>query len=482
MYLGIDLGTSAVKVLLVDDQQAILSSASAELNVLRPHSGWSEQDPASWIEATKLAFKQLKASHHGEFAKVRGIGLSGHMHGATLLDKNDEVLRPCILWNDTRSHEEAATLDAKPIFRAISGNIVFPGFTAPKLMWVKNNEPEIFEKTAKVLLPKDYLRLWLTGDYVSEPSDASGTSWFDVKKRQWSSELLDASEMDAAQMPSIVEGSEVSGVLRAEIANEFGLPQGIVIAGGGGDNAASAIGMGIVEAGSAFLSLGTSGVLFAANDAYLPNAESAVHAFCHSLPQKWHQMGVILSATDALNWYSGIAGASPAELTKQLGDELRRPNGVTFLPYLSGERTPHNDAAIRGAFIGAGHEHTRLDLTQSLLEGVGFAFRDCLNALGVAGTKVDRVTAVGGGSNSSYWLKAIATILNVPIDIPADGDFGAAFGAARLAMLASDNAAPSEICKPPQIARVIEPDLDMCSEFDAAYHKYSALYPALKGI
>ena len=283
-------------------------------------------------------------------------------------------------------------------------------------------------------------------------------------------------------MPDIVEGSAASGVLRAEIADKFGLPQGIIVAGGGGDNAASAIGMGIIEAGSAFLSIGTSGVLFAANDSYLPNAESAVHAFCHALPQKWHQMGVILSATDALNWYSGIAGASPAELTKELGEELRAPDGVTFLPYLSGERTPHNDAAIRGAFIGVGHENSRSDLTRALLEGVGFAFRDCLNALEAAGTKVERVTAVGGGSNSSYWLKAIATILNVPIDIPTDGDFGAAFGAARLAMLASVNAATTEICKPPKIARVIEPQSEMRPEFDAAYRKYTALYPALKGI
>ena len=411
---------------------------------------------------------QLKADHQNYFSKVRGIGLSGQMHGATLLGKNDTILRPCMLWNDTRSHKEAAVLDANPIFRTISGNIVFPGFTAPKLLWVKSNEPHIFNKIAKVLLPKDYLRLWLTGEYVSDPSDASGTSWFDVGKRRWSSELLEAGNMDISQLPDIVEGSAVSGVLRPEVADELGLPQGVVVAGGGGDNAASAIGMGIVDAGSAFLSLGTSGVLFAANDAYLPNADSAVHAFCHALPQKWHQMGVILSATDALNWYSGITGASPAELTNELGDELRAPSGVTFLPYLSGERTPHNDAAIRGAFIGVGHEHSRSDLTRALLEGVGFAFRDCLNALEAAGTKVERVTAVGGGSNSSYWLKAIATILNVPIDIPADGDFGAAFGAARLAILATKNVSPSEICRPPKTAHVIEPDFDMCSAFDAA--------------
>jgi len=282
MYLGIDLGTSSVKALLMDEKQKIIGSASAELEVSRPHQGWSEQDPAEWIKATKKAISQLKQNHGPELGKIRGIGLSGQMHGATLLDKDDEIIRPCILWNDTRSHEEAGELDENPLFRSLSGNIVFPGFTAPKLLWVKNNEPKNFKKVAKVLLPKDYLRLWLTGETVSEPSDAAGTSWLDVGKREWSSKLLAASDMDRSQMPDLVEGSEVSGRLRGELAGAWGMYKDVVVAGGGGDNAAAAIGMGIIEAGSAFLSLGTSGVLFAANKSYLPNPESAVHAFCHA--------------------------------------------------------------------------------------------------------------------------------------------------------------------------------------------------------
>ncbi len=415
-------------------------------------------------------------------SSVKGICLSGQMHGATLLDKNDNVIRPSILWNDTRSHVEAATLDANPAFRAISGNIVFPGFTAPKLVWVKNNEPENFANVARVLLPKDYLRLWLTGEYVSDFSDASGTSWLDVGKRQWSTELLEASDMDVAQMPALVEGSESSGTLRAELADEWGIGRNVVVAGGGGDNAASAIGMGIIEAGSAFLSLGTSGVLFAANDAYRPNPESAVHAFCHALPQSWHQMGVILSATDALNWYAAIAGKKAAELTRELGEQLQPPGSVTFLPYLSGERTPHNDAAIRGVFAGLDHSVTRADMTRSVLEGVGFAFRDCVTALQAAGTDIGQLVAVGGGSNSAYWLKTIASILNLPIIVPADGDFGAAFGAARLGMLAAENLDPAIVCTRPATKAIVEPDAGLISAYDDAYAKFTSLYPAMKGI
>ncbi len=480
MYLGIDLGTSALKILLLDGQQNIIGSASSALNVERPHSGWSEQDPASWIAATENALFELKSQHSEQFGKVRAIGLSGQMHGATLLDADDKILRPCMLWNDTRSFKQATALDARPEFRALTGNIVFPGFTAPKLIWVQQNEPEIFAKVAKVLLPKDYLRFWLTGEYISDPSDASGTSWFDVGKRCWSGELLAHCDMSLSQMPEIVEGNQVAGRLRDVIAEEFGLPKNIIIAAGGGDNAASAIGMGIVDKGSAFLSLGTSGVLFAANDEYLPNAASAVHAFCHALPDKWHQMGVILSATDALNWYARIAGQSPKELSTELGEALVSPGEVVFLPYLSGERTPHNDAAIRGSFTGLSHLVERTDLTRAVLEGVGFAFKDCVQALAEAGTNIERVTAIGGGSNSSYWLKAISTILDLPVDLPDSGDYGAAFGATRLAIMAADNAPAREICLPPTIEVTIEPDRSLLSAFDEAYLEYKSLYPALK--
>ncbi len=482
MYLGLDLGTSGVKAMLIDGDQKIIGSASGALDVSRPHPGWSEQDPAHWIRATEEAVAGLKQQHPQALAAVKGIGLSGHMHGATLIDRDDKVLRPCILWNDTRSYKEAAALDADPRFRAITGNIVFPGFTAPKLVWVKNNEPDIFAKVAKVLLPKDYLRLWLTGEHISEMSDSAGTSWLDTGARKWSSELLEATDLTEAQMPSLVEGTEQAGTLRGELSSRWGMGEGVVVAGGAGDNAASACGMGTVAEGHAFVSLGTSGVLFAANGSYLPKPESAVHAFCHALPSSWHQMGVILSATDALNWHAQVTGKSAAELTGELGDELKAPTGVTFLPYLSGERTPHNDAQIRGAFIGLGHESARAVLTQAVMEGVTFAIRDNLEALRSAGTSISRVTAIGGGSRSRYWLASIATALGVPVDIPADGDFGAAFGAARLGLIAATGADPVAVCTAPETEATIEPVSSLSQAYDAAYARYRAVYPAVRSI
>lgn len=482
MYLGLDLGTSGVKAMLIDGDQKIIGSANGSLDVSRPHSGWSEQEPAHWVRATEEAVAGLKAKHPKELAAVKGIGLSGQMHGATLLDASDKVLRPCILWNDTRSYVEAAALDADPRFRKLTGNIVFPGFTAPKLAWVAKNEAEIFAKVAKVLLPKDYLRLWLTGEHISEMSDSAGTSWLDTGKRKWSSELLAATNLDEKQMPTLIEGTEQGGKLRAELASAWGISGDVVVAGGAGDNAASACGMGTVSDGAAFVSLGTSGVLFAANAAYLPKPESAVHAFCHALPNTWHQMGVILSATDALNWHSSVTGKSAADLTGELGESLKAPTGVTFLPYLSGERTPYNDAVIRGAFIGLEHESSRAVLTQAVLEGVSFAIRDNLEALRSAGTDISRVTAIGGGSRSRYWLASIATALGVPVDLPADGDFGAAFGAARLGLIAATSADPVAVCTPPVTAGTIEPVAALGGAYEDAYTRYRATYPAIKSL
>ncbi|QPB19174.1 xylulokinase [Rhizobium sp. 007] len=482
MYLGLDLGTSGVKAMLIDGDQKIIGSANGSLDVSRPHSGWSQQEPSHWIRATEEAVAGLKAKHPKELAAVKGVGLSGQMHGATLLDADDRVLRPCILWNDTRSYVEAAALDADPKFRKLTGNIVFPGFTAPKLAWVAKHEPGIFAKVAKVLLPKDYLRLWLTGEHISEMSDSAGTSWLDTGKRKWSSELLAATGLDEKQMPALVEGTAQAGKLRGELAAKLGIASDAVVAGGAGDNAASACGMGTVSDGAAFVSLGTSGVLFAANAAYLPKPESAVHAFCHALPNTWHQMGVILSATDALNWHSNVTGQSAADLTNELGETLKTPSGVTFLPYLSGERTPHNDAVIRGAFIGLEHESSRVVLTQAVLEGVSFAIRDNLEALRSAGTNISRVTAIGGGSRSRYWLASIATALGLPVDLPADGDFGAAFGAARLGLIAATGAEPVSVCTPPKTAKTIEPVAALSGAYEDAYRRYRSFYPAIKSL
>lgn len=477
MYIGLDLGTSGLKGILIDDTQGVLAEASAPLSVSRPHEGWSEQSPADWISAAEQVLQQLAS--HG-LGKVRGIGLSGHMHGATLLDASDEVLRPCILWNDTRSHEEAAELDGDPLFRRVTGNIVFPGFTAPKLVWVRRHEPAVWDRVAKVLLPKDYLRLWLTGEHVAEMSDAAGTSWLDTGARDWSDACLTATGLSRAQMPRLVEGSEVSGTLRDALAARWGLPKGVVVAGGGGDNAASGVGVGVVRAGDAFVSLGTSGVLFAANDGYQPAPETAVHTFCHALPNTWHQMGVILAATDALNWFAGMVGDTAANLTGGLGG-LQAPGKTLFLPYLGGERTPLNDAAIRGAFVGLEHATDRAAATRAVLEGVTFAIRDSRDALAATGTKLERLIAVGGGTRSDYWLRAIATALNVPVQLPVAGDFGGAFGAARLGLMAATGAG-AEVCTLPPIARVVEPDATLTQAFDAGHARFRAAQTAIRGL
>ncbi|ATG46921.1 xylulokinase [Celeribacter ethanolicus] len=476
MYIGLDLGTSGLKALLIDADQSVMAEANAALTNERPQDGWSEQDPASWLAACDTVMAAL--GDKADLSGVKGIGLSGQMHGATLLDASDRVLRPCILWNDTRSYREAAALDADPQFRAITGNIVFPGFTAPKLVWVKHNEPDTFKATVKVLLPKDYLRLYLTGEFVGEMSDSAGTAWFDTAARNWSDALLAATDMDRSYMPRLVEGSEVSGQLRPELAAQWGLSPSCVIAGGGGDNAASAIGVGVVKAGQAFVSLGTSGVLFAANDGYQPDAETAVHTFCHALPETWHQMGVILAATDALNWYGRFVGKGAAELTANLGS-LKAPTRTQFLPYLGGERTPLNDAAIRGAFTGLEHATDTAAGTRAVLEGVTFAIKDCAEALAATGTRIDRLLAVGGGSKSHYWLEAIATALGVPVDLPVAGDFGGAFGAARLGMMATTGGG-AEIATAPRIQATIDPISDLTAAYDDGFARFKTAQHALK--
>ncbi len=476
MYIGLDLGTSALKGVVIDGAQRVVAEATAPLQVSRPAPGWSEQSPADWIAAAERVLDALAA--RTPMGEVAGIGLSGQMHGATLIDATGEVLRPCILWNDTRAHEEAVELDNDPMFRRITGNIVFPGFTAPKLAWVARHEPAIFERVARVLLPKDYLRLWLTGEAVAEMSDAAGTSWLDTGARDWSDDLLAATGLSRAQMPALVEGSAPSGELRDGLAARWGIPRGVIVAGGGGDNAATGVGMGVVRAGEAFVSLGTSGVLFAATDGYRPDPATAVHTFAHALPGTWHQMGVILAATDALNWFAALAGADAATLTGELG-ALKAPGRTLFLPYLGGERTPLNDAAIRGAFTGLEHATDRAAATRAVLEGVTFALRDCRDALAATGTRLDSVIATGGGARSDYWLAAIATALDVPVKLPVAGDFGAAFGAARLALMA-ETGAGAEAATPPQIARTIDPDPRLTAVFDDGHARFRAAQSAIK--
>ncbi len=483
MYLGLDFGTSSAKGVLIDGKQKIIATASAGLKVSRPHSGWSEQNPEDWWKAANTVIKSLGKVKPKAVAAVEGIGLSGQQHGATLLDRSGKVLRPCILWNDARSFEECKEILARePRAMEIAGNIPLAGYTAPKLMWVKKHEPRIFDAVATVLLPKDYIRYRMTGEFASDMSDSSGTYWLDVAKRQWSDELLHATGMRRDQMPHLFEGTDATGRLTSGVARAWGMPKLPVVAGGGGDNAASACGIGAVHDGAAFVSLGTSGVLFVSNDKYSPNAAKAVHAFCHAVPGTWHQMGVILSATASLEWLAGVLKTPAPQLTKALGSKLAGPSSALFLPYLSGERTPVGDAQARGLMMGLGHETDRKVMTHAVLDGVAFALRDSLEALKAAGTDVKRVMAVGGGTKSELWLKIIATALGVPVDLPAAGDVGGAFGAARMGLMAATGASYKSVCAAPKIAKTILPEKNAKAAYEAAYGRYTQIYPAIKEI
>ncbi|CAM3036038.1 xylulokinase [Paracoccus aminovorans] len=480
MYLGIDLGTSGIKAMLLGQDFAVLGVAHAPLTVSRPHPGWSEQDPADWIAGCDSVIEALLRAHPDQMARLRGIGLSGHMHGAVLLDASDRVLRPCILWNDGRSGPQCAELEARADFRGIAGNLVMAGFTAPKLLWVQQNEPELFEKTAKVLLPKDYLRLWLTGGHVAEMSDAAGTLWLDVERRDWSDELLAATGLTRAQMPALVEGSDVSGHLRADLADRWGIPR-VPVAGGGGDNAATACGMGVMTPGTGFLSLGTSGVLFAATESYAPNTAEAVHTFCHAVPDTWHQMGVILSATDSMAWLCEITGRSVPELAALVAG-VTAPSPVTFLPYLSGERTPLNDPDATAAFLGLRRSHGLPELAQAVMEGVAMAFADCVHALRKAGTELEAAYAVGGGARSREWLRIIASATGLVLLEPEDGDFGAAFGAAKLAAACVTGDRSQRVFARPAIRAEIAPDPALAEAYAARHARHRAAYSRLRDL
>lgn len=483
MFLGLDIGTSAVKAVLVDGEQRVLATTEVPLSISRPHPGHSEQDPEEWWQATLKAIDALKGQQPAALGAVRGIGLSGQMHGAVLLDASGAVLRPAILWNDGRSSLEARELEERfPALHGVAGNLAFPGFTAPKLLWVRRHEPEIFARTRKVLLPKAYVGFRLTGEMVEEMSDASGTLWLDVGRRDWSDEALAATCLSRGHMPRLVEGSAPAAPLKPELAARWGMASAPVVAGGAGDNAAGAIGLGAIHPNDAFVSLGTSGVLWATTDRFAPNPQSSVHAFCHAIPATWHQMGVILSAASALGWWAKATGEEPGELLKPLGDAPKAPSTAIFLPYLSGERTPHNDTAIRAGFLGLDHDASRETLTQAVLEGVAFAFRDCLDALAAAGTRLSEADVIGGGSRSRFWTAVLASVLGIPLNRVADGERGGAFGAARLARMAATGEAPAEVCTPPQRIETIAPDPALTSAYAERHARYRALYPALKGV
>ena len=478
MFLGIDLGTSGGKSVAIDEAGNIVAQGTAELSVQHPQPDWSEQDPEDWWRAAESAVMAIDPAVR---AGIAGIGLAGQMHGATVLGPDDRALRPAILWNDGRSHPECAKLERRtPLSREITGNLAMPGFTAPKLLWLRQHEPELFGAVKTVLLPKDYLRLRMTGEKASDVSDSAGTLWLDVGARDWSNEMLSACELSRDHMPALYEGPQVTGALRSDIAAQWGMTQVPVVAGGG-DNAAGAAGIGIVADGDALLSLGTSGVIFVATDAFRPNPAGSVHAFCHCLPGKWHQMAVHLSAASCIDWAARQLGLSGPAHVLALAEDARAANGrELFLPYLSGERTPHNDPHVRACFLGLDAETSPAGLAAAVLEGVAFALADGLDALRAAGTETDALHVIGGGARSHYWGSIIATTLGVRLHYLDGGEIGPALGAAKLAMMGVAKVNASQACSRPAIIATIEPDAALGDRLATKRDRFRAAYDAIK--
>ena len=479
MYIGIDLGTSGVKAILLDEQGTVLASQTEKLTVSRPHPLWSEQDPEQWWQATDRAMKGLGQQH--SLQGVKALGIAGQMHGATLLDKQQRVLRPAILWNDGRCAQECELLEAQvKTSRQITGNLMMPGFTAPKLLWVQRHEPEIFRQVDKVLLPKDYLRLRMTGDFASDMSDAAGTMWMDVAKRDWSDEMLAACHLSRDNMPALYEGCDITGHLLPAVASAWNMPAVPVVAGGG-DNAAGAVGVGMADAGQAMLSLGTSGVYFAVSEGFLSKPESAVHSFCHALPGRWHLMSVMLSAASCLDWAARLTGLTtvPALISAaESADNQADP--IWFLPYLSGERTPHNNPQAKGVFFGLTHQHGPAELARAVLEGVGYALADGMDVVHACGVTPKSITLIGGGARSPWWRQMLADISGLQLDYRTGGDVGPALGAARLAQIAVNPDKPlSNLLPQLQLEQTHCPDAQQHAVYQQRRETFRRLYQQL---
>jgi xylulokinase len=480
-YLGIDVGTSAVKAILVDERQATVAEADVALPISRPQDLWSEQDPEAWWQAVQAALDQLLAKDAAALADVRGIGLSGQMHGAVLLDAANRPLRPAILWNDGRSFREAQELGAEhPGLARTMGVIPMPGFTAPKLLWLARLEPETFRAVRKVLLPKDYIRLQLTGAIVTDMSDAAGTWWLNEANRDWSDEALAATGLTRNHMPSLVEGSQASGNVRPAIAQRWNWRSDVVVAGGAGDAAAGAVGLGAIRDGSAFISLGTSGQLFVTTETFSPAPEALVHSFCHALPGRWFQMAAMLNGASCLAWAAALLKRDIGELLHETETAYSKPSDILFLPYLAGERTPHNDPHARGVFFGLSPDTRQVDLAQAVLEGVAYSFADAKQALEQAGTPLTQAGIIGGGSKSRFWTRIFASVLDIPIMRYEGSDKGPAFGAARLARLTVTGETPEDVCTAPAVLETIVPEPRLVELYQPRIQAFRSLYRSLK--
>ena len=483
LYLGVDLGTSSVKVLLVDETGAVRKTASRTYPLEFPQPGWSQQNPADWWNAVVQCVPELLEGE--DKSQVAGLSVGGQMHGLVVLDENDQVIRPAILWNDGRTGRETEELNAdfgKEKLLSLVGNIAFAGFTAPKLLWMRRNEPELFQKIKKIMLPKDYLVYRLTGVHSCDYSDASGMLLLDVANRRWSPELLSYCSVTEEQMPKLFESYESVGTVLPEIAAQLGLPEGVVVAAGAGDNAAAAVGTGTVGNGCCNVSLGTSGTVFISSDDFRLPPEGNLHAFAHA-DGAYHLMGCILSAASAYGWWTKeiLKATSDNDEQNPITDEDLGRNPVFFLPYLMGERSPHNDPAARGAFLGMSMDTTRCQMTQAILEGVAFAIRDSVEIARSLGIEITESGLCGGGAKSDLWRKIMANVLNMEMQVPVQEE-GAGYGGAILAMVAAGAyGSVREACEKLRTERrIYKPDPAIAARYEKRYQVFKSLYPTLK--
>jgi len=476
--VGLDVGTTGVKAVAISPDGEVLATDEEHYVLSTPHPGWAEQDPEDWWHAAERVIARLP------FDEVR-LGLSGQMHGLVCLDEADRVLRPAILWNDQRTAAECAEIEERVGLERLielTGNRALTGFTAPKLLWLRRHEPEIFKRITRIILPKDFLRLRLTGEFATDMADGAGTLLLDEARRAWSPRLVEAAGISTEQLPRLLEGRAASGVLKPAIAVAFGLSPEVIVAAGGGDAACGAVGIGATQEGQAFISLGTSTQYVVTRQSYAALPEAGIHAFCHAVPERWFQMAALLNGASCAGWIARVLGraADIGALMDEVERAYRGPGDLLFLPYLQGERTPHNDPNAKGVLFGMHLQTTATGLAQAVLEGVAFSVADAQAALAAAGANPPMPSVIGGGARNLFWMRLLASVLAKPLALHQSGEKGPAFGAARLARLAHTGEPVAEVCEAPPIDRVIEPEPELTAAYAERLPRFRALYAALK--